>query len=58
MTWTNTDASPHQVSIQGKPQRTPVMLKGQTAELTFNEAGTFNYICGLHPNMKGAIEVK
>jgi plastocyanin len=58
VTWANTDASPHQVSIQGKLQRTAVMLKGQTAELTFNEAGTFNYICGLYPNMKGSIEVK
>jgi plastocyanin len=58
ITWTNTDASPHQVSVQGKPQRTKVMLKGQSAELAFNEAGTFNYICGLHPNMKGSIEVK
>jgi plastocyanin len=34
------------------------MLKGQTAELTFSEAGTFNYVCGLHPSMKGSVEVK
>jgi plastocyanin len=60
--WTNTDASPHQVTVKAagpaKERRTKVMLKGQTAELAFNEAGTFEYICGLHPNMKGSVEVK
>jgi plastocyanin len=57
VTWTNTDDSPHQVSIAGKPLRTAVLLKGQSASLTFDEAGTFGYICGLHPAMKGSVEV-
>ena len=35
-----------------------VMLKGQSETLTFDKPGTFGYICGLHPNMKGTIEVK
>lgn len=59
VTWTNVDDSPHQVTItKGQSLRTAVMLKGQTATLTFNEAGTIDYICGLHPNMKGKIEVQ
>ena len=58
VTWTNTDDSPHQVTLTGKGTRTAVMLKGQSAELTFNEAGVIDYVCGLHPNMKGKIEVK
>ena len=58
VTWTNTDDSPHQVTITGsKPVRTAVLLKGDSASLTFDDAGTFGYICGLHPNMKGTIEV-
>ena len=58
ITWVNTDGSPHQVTITGaKPQRTAVMLKGQSAQLSFAEAGTYNYMCGLHPTMKGTIEV-
>ena len=59
VTWLNTDSSPHQVTIRGdKPQRTAVLLKGQSASLTIAEPGTYEYICGLHPNMKGKIEVK
>ena len=34
------------------------MLKGQKQTLRFDSAGTVDYICGLHPNMKGKIEVK
>ena len=37
--------------------RTPVILKGQSTSLTFEHAGSYGYICGLHPAMKGQIEV-
>jgi plastocyanin len=57
VTWTNTDDSPHQISLSEKPLRTAVLLKGHSASLTFDEAGTFGYICGLHPGMKGSVEV-
>jgi plastocyanin len=57
VTWTNTDDSPHQISLADKPLRTAVLLKGHSASLTFAEAGTFGYVCGLHPGMKGSIEV-
>ena len=57
ITWTNADDSPHQVTVADKGLRTPVLLKGQSTTLVFNETGTFGYICGLHPAMKGTIEV-
>jgi plastocyanin len=57
VTWTNADDTPHQISLVGKPQRSEVMLKGQAATLKFDEAGNIDYICGLHPSMKGTIEV-
>jgi plastocyanin len=57
--WTNTDNSPHQVTVQGQTTlRTPVILKGQSTALTFNNIGSYDYICGLHTGMKGKIEVK
>lgn len=59
ITWSNTDDSPHQVTITGpNGRRSGIMLKGQSETLAFNEPGTYAYICGLHPNMKGTIEVK
>jgi plastocyanin len=53
----NTDDTPHQISVSGGP-RTAVFLRGQKASLTIDKAGEYNYICGLHPSMKGVIEVK
>jgi len=57
VTWTNTDDSPHQVTVAGKPLKTAVLLKGQSAALTFADAGVFEYACALHPQMKGSVEV-
>jgi plastocyanin len=58
ITWVNTDTSLHQVVITGKPQKTPILLTGQSAQLTIAESGTYNYLDGLHPTVKGKIEVK
>ena len=58
VTWTNADLSPHQVTVTGQPLKTDILLKGQSASLTFKDAGVYNYMCALHPNMKGAVEVK
>jgi plastocyanin len=58
VTWINTDDSPHQVTIVSTQERSPILTKGQSAVMAFNTAGTYPYICGLHPSMKGTIEVK
>ena len=59
--WTNIDDSPHQVTVSpgagASELRTPVLLKGQTDGFRFDHVGTYSYICGLHPGMKGVIEV-
>jgi plastocyanin len=58
ITWTNVDDSPHQVTVQGQWEyRSPVLLKGQSTSLTFAHLGSYDYICGLHPGMKGSVEV-
>jgi len=58
ITWTNTDDSPHQVTVRGQTElRSPVLLKGQNTAIQFSQVGSYGYICGLHPNMKGTIEV-
>jgi plastocyanin len=57
LTFFNTDDTPHQISVANGP-RTAVFLRGQKASLSFDKAGEYAYICGLHPSMKGVIEVK
>jgi plastocyanin len=58
VTWTNADDTPHQVTlVGGDARRSEVMLKGQSATMQFDAAGNIAYICGLHPTMKGTIEV-
>ena len=58
VTWTNADDSPHQVTVAKTPLKTAVLLRGQSASLTFKDAGVFEYACALHPGMKGAVEIK
>jgi len=57
LTFFNSDDTPHQITVTNGP-RTEVFLRGQKAALTIDKAGEYNYICGLHPSMKGVIEVK
>lgn len=35
-----------------------ILKKGDSFEFTFNDPGTFDYICLIHPKMKGTIVVK
>ena len=59
VSWINTDDSPHQVTVTSAGGlRTEVIQKGAKAYLKFDSPGTYDYICGLHPNMKGKVEVK
>lgn len=58
VTWVNDDESPHQVTIVSTKERSPIILKGESATMAFNTPGTYEYICGLHPQMKGTVEVK
>jgi plastocyanin len=56
--WTNEDLSPHQVTFTKTQERSPILVTGQTHTRTFSTPGVHEYICGLHPSMKGSIEVK
>jgi plastocyanin len=59
VTWVNTDDSPHQITVTtGGPSRSSILTKGQSHSQSFAAPGVYDYICGLHPSMKGQIEVK
>jgi plastocyanin len=57
LTFFNSDDTPHQITVTNGP-RSEVFLRGQKASITIDKPGEYNYICGLHPSMKGVIEVK
>lgn len=58
LAFVNCDDSPHWIAVQGRPQRTAVLLRGQSGSITFDTPGAYHDICGGHPTMKGVIEVK
>lgn len=59
VTWTNEDDAPHTVtSMHGSELKSGNFTKGQTFSYTFTKAGTYMYVCDVHPNMKGEIDVK
>jgi plastocyanin len=63
--WTNNDNTIHTV-IEGNPATggeveggfaSEILGPGVTFEHTFNQTGTFEYYCNLHPNMVGTVIV-
>jgi plastocyanin len=36
----------------------PLLTKGQSYTVTFSKAGTYNYICAIHPNMQAKVIVQ
>ena len=58
VTWTNDDAVAHTVQDKGElfPE-SPDLAKGEAFSFTYERAGTYPYICGIHPSMKGTVTV-
>lgn len=57
VTWTQNGDAPHTVKWQQGAPESPRLQKGQTYQRTFDAAGTFPYVCGIHPNMTGTVTV-
>ena len=61
--WTNNESIPHDVTKEDGPgpdfsSGNGNLKQGDTYEQTFKEAGTVNYVCTVHPNMKGTVTVE
>jgi plastocyanin len=56
VTWTNNDSSPHQ--IKSADFNSDLLNNGQSYSFTFNNIGTFDYSCAIHPSMTGKIIVE
>ena len=57
VTWTNRDSAPHTATAKGQWD-TGTLDKGDSATLTFDQPGTYSYICTIHPSMKGTLTVR
>ena len=59
ITWVNKDAVQHDVVNveEGEEPRSELFNEGQTYEWTPTEPGTYEYLCTIHPNMRGTVEV-
>ena len=57
VTWTNRDDIPHSIVCPALGLKSHVLDSDQSFSNPFNQAGSFDYFCGIHPHMKGKILV-
>jgi plastocyanin len=57
VTWANRDEEPHTVAASDGSFHSPGMGTGATFAHTFSTAGTFDYVCSIHPMMRGTVVV-
>lgn len=57
VTWINLDDIPHTVVEKGKAWRSPALDTNDKFSHTFDTPGTYEYFCGLHPQMVAKVIV-
>jgi plastocyanin len=57
VTWENIGQIPHTVTAKDESFDSGIMQTNGVFSWTFGEAGTYDYICTLHPGMEGSIVV-
>ena len=58
VTWVNKEDMPHTVVNVNKGFRSKTLVKDAQFSFTFTTAGDYDYLCSIHPNMKGKVIVK
>ena len=58
VTWTNEDEAKHDVVFDGDDERSQLLAKGESYERAFTAAGTYDYVCSVHPSMRGRVTVR
>jgi len=57
VTWINNDSYAHTVASNSGVFNSGIITNGGQFSFTFNINGVYEYICEIHPNMKGTIKV-
>lgn len=55
--WTNTGDLPHTVTFADDGPASGNLSTDQAFPATFDEAGTFTYVCSIHSQMQGTVNV-
>jgi plastocyanin len=55
--WINRDSAPHTATAEDGSFDTGTLEEGKLKSENFKEAGTYAYICSIHPDMQGTVEV-
>jgi plastocyanin len=58
VTWVNRDDIPHSIVCQTLGFHSHPMDTDGTVSLRFDQPGRYEYVCGLHPFMRGAVIVQ
>jgi plastocyanin len=57
VTWINRDSAPHTATAEDGSFDTGTLEEGKLGSASFKEAGAYEYICTIHPEMHGTVEV-
>jgi plastocyanin len=55
--WKNRDSAPHTATADDGSFDTGTIEEGKLKSESFKQAGTYEYICSIHPDMHGTVEV-
>jgi YVTN family beta-propeller protein len=58
VTWTNDDGAPHGLKFHDGAQGTDLLLPGASFSRRFDQPGTYDYNCSVHPYMTGRVVVR
>ena len=58
VTWANRDDIPHNIVSSEQKFKSKPLDTDDAYSFTFNEPGTYQYFCGLHPKMVGKVVVE
>lgn len=57
VTWINSDSVPHDAT-SGDSWGTALLTENASASISFDEPGSYDYICSVHPYMTGTVTVE
>jgi len=55
--WKNRDSAPHTATAEDGSFDTGTIEEGKLKSESFKQPGTYRYVCSIHPQMHGTIEV-